>query len=135
VLVSDLQQGSKLEALLAYEWPSARNGGQGDSLPGRYERILQLVTNRDSLAAPRTDTAGHPHHERARGDHRSLPIILGRCRRVRVKSGLDVYVAAGHSTVSMLRPAGQKAAAKLVLTGDDQDFDNVLYSCPRCAGR
>jgi hypothetical protein len=42
-----------------------------------------------------------------------------------------VYVAAGHSAVvhAPARP-NQQAAARLVLTGDDQDFDNTLYVMP-----
>ena len=40
VLISDLQQGSNLEALLAYEWPERdRAGGQDDSLQGGDQRV------------------------------------------------------------------------------------------------
>ncbi len=169
VLISDLEQGSKLDALLAYEWP------QGLGLvakvilcQGTTNASLQLVTSRDSLAPARNDdvpdiritnspdattdrfqlrwaddVAGPPNAINRVGDP-DQPPSAGPGSPTRSSAfgvpftpegggatSLDVYVAAGHSTVvrAPARPDRQ-AAAKLVLTGDDQDFDNSLYVMP-----
>jgi hypothetical protein len=43
----------------------------------------------------------------------------------------DVYAPAGHSVVVRVPPPADKSAAKtLILSGDDHEFDNVLYLAP-----
>jgi hypothetical protein len=45
--------------------------------------------------------------------------------------GADVYVPAGHSIVVRIpTPKDRLAGGKLILTGDDHDFDNALYLAP-----
>jgi hypothetical protein len=139
VLVSDLQQGGKLDALLAYEWPQ-RTEVVVKAIPcqGTTNASLQLVTNRDSLAPSRDDDlpdvritnspdATNDHFQLRWANDVAQPPAAGPSP----SPILDVYVAAGHSTVvrAPARP-NQQTAAKLVLTGDDQDFDNALYVMP-----
>ncbi len=138
VLVSDLQQGSKLNALLAYEWPQ-RTELAVKMIPceGATNASLQLVTNRDSLAPARDDDL--PDIRITNSPEATTDYFQLRWAEVAQPSpagsapspALDVYVAAGHSTV-VRAPAlpNQQAAARLVLTGDDQDFDNTLYVMP-----
>jgi hypothetical protein len=152
VLVSDLQQGSNLEALLAYEWPQ-RMELVVKAVPcqGATNASLQLVANRDSLAPARADDlpdirvtnspdATNDHFQlRWADDVAQSPRVAGlqpaedaaKMAAPQPNQALDVYVAAGHSTVvrAPVRPDRQ-AAARLVLTGDDQDFDNTLYVMP-----
>ncbi|MBM4024406.1 MAG: VWA domain-containing protein [Planctomycetes bacterium] len=157
VLVSDLQQGSKLDALLAYEWPQ-RTELVVRTLPcrGATNASLQLVTNRDSLAPSHDDDlpdiritnspdatsdrfqlrwveAAAPRRGRPALEKQSQDSRAAQGQDASAASGptLDVYVAAGHSTVvrAPVRPGGP-APAKLVLTGDDHDFDNSLYLLP-----
>ncbi len=138
VLVSDLQQGSRLDALLAYEWPQRMElVVKAISCEGTTNASLQLVTNRDSLAPARDSDLPDirvTNSPEAATDHFQLrwadvaqPPPVGAAP----SPMLDVYVAAGHSTV-VRAPAipNQQAAARLVLTGDDQDFDNTLYVMP-----
>jgi hypothetical protein len=150
VLISDLQQGSKLEALLAYEWPQ-RTELVVKAIPseGATNASLQLVTNRDALAPARDNDLPDvriTNSPEATADHFQLhwadePAALPE-RPGSGKQGqdgpattgspaVDVYVAAGHSTV-VRAPAlpNRQAAARLILTGDDQDFDNSLYLMP-----
>ena len=133
VLVSDLQQGSKLEALLSYEWPQ-RTELVVKAIPcqGATNASLQLVTNRDSLAAPRTDDLPDIRITNApEATTDRFQLSWADAGGSASSPALDVYVAAGHSTVVHApAPPDQKAAAKLVLTGDDQDFDNALYVMP-----
>jgi hypothetical protein len=47
-------------------------------------------------------------------------------------NGKEVYVPAGHSVVANVpKRADDSATGKLVLMGDDHDFDNTLYMAPR----
>jgi len=157
VLVSDLQQGSKLDALLAYEWPQ-RMELVVKAIPceGPTNASLQLVANRDSLAPSQENdlpdirvtnspdatndhfqlrwAAGAPVRQ---GGSSSEPqgqdglATQGRDALATASRVMEVYVAAGHSTVvqAPARP-NEPASATLVLTGDDQDFDNTLYVLP-----
>jgi hypothetical protein len=133
VLISDLQQGSKLDALLAYEWPQGL-GLVVKAIPcqGATNASLQLVTSRDSLAPARDDDL--PDIRITNSPDAATDRFQLRWADVTGSTpspALDVYVAAGHSTVvrAPARPDRQ-AVAKLLLTGDDQDFDNTLYVMP-----
>ena len=133
VLISDLQQGSKLDALLAYEWPQGL-GLVVKAIPcqGATNASLQLVTSRDSLAPARDDDL--PDIRITNAPDAATDRFQLRWADVTGSTpspALDVYVAAGHSTVvrAPARPDRQ-AVAKLLLTGDDQDFDNTLYVMP-----
>jgi hypothetical protein len=132
VLISDLQQGSRLDALLAYEWPQ-RTELVVRAVPcqGATNASLQWVANRDSLAPSRSDDLPDiriTNSPEATNDH----FQLHWAEAAPSSPAMDVYVAAGHSTVvrAPARP-GPQAAAQLVLTGDDQDFDNTLYLMPQ----
>jgi hypothetical protein len=135
VLVSDLQQGSNIEALLAYEWPQ-RMELVVKAIPcqGATNASLQLVMNRDSLAPARADDLPDirvTNSPDATGDHFRLHWAADEATTDASGQALDVYVAPGRSTVvrAPARP-DQRAAARLVLTGDDHDFDNALYVMP-----
>ncbi|MGE5194050.1 MAG: BatA domain-containing protein [Deltaproteobacteria bacterium] len=129
VVVSDFQKGSRIEALQAFEWPE------------RVPVVLRAV-------APQKTTNAFVHvlrDEEEEGDVRDV--------RVRVVNAADsasdqfyvswagdpgetrageigVYVPAGQSRVVRLpRVAGTKAD-RIVLRGDDHDFDNTFYVTP-----
>lgn len=135
VLVGDLQQGSNVEALLAYEWPE-RTELAIRSIPcaGATNASLQWVTTRDHLGPARRDDAPTIRVSNApdaardrfqlRWDHGASADTPG--------EPVEVYVPAGHSVVlHPPAPPEQPAAARWVLTGDDHDFDNTLYVAPR----
>jgi hypothetical protein len=87
-----------------------------------------MVTSRDSLAPGREDDLPDiriTNSADATGDRFQLRWADGTGSTP--GAALDVYVAAGHSTV-VRAPAqpDRQAASKLILTGDDQDFDNAL---------
>jgi hypothetical protein len=136
VLVSDLQQGSRLDALLAYEWPQGL-GLVAKAIPcqGATNASLQLVTSRDSLAPAREDDLPDiriTNSADATTDRFQLRWADDVARSTPEGEGAtsgDVYVAAGHSTI-VRPPARPNRQGKLLLTGDDQDFDNTLYIMP-----
>src|SRR5262249_8873371 len=129
VVVSDFQKGARIEALQAFEWPE------------RVRVVLRPV-------APKKTTNAFLHvltDEEDEGD--------GQTVRVRVVNAADsasdqfyvswsgepakgrpgevgVYVPAGQSRVVRLtRPSG-RIADRIVLRGDDHDFDNTFYVVP-----
>jgi hypothetical protein len=132
VLISDLQQGSRLDALLAYEWPERTQllvrtvKGQGQT-----NASIHLVTSRGL-----SDPVGKDDSLKVRvtnsSDATRERFQLGWADPGgETTSTINVYVPPGHSTVipAPPRPNGATAPA-LVLAGDDDDFDNVLHLAP-----
>jgi hypothetical protein len=132
VLISDLQQGSKVDALLTYEWPQRTElVVKAIPCPGVTNASLQLVTKRDPLAPSRDDDLPDirvTNSPDAALDH--FQLHWADANGLAPSPALDVYVAAGHSTVVRAPARPNQQVAKLVLTGDDQDFDNTLYVMP-----
>ena len=139
VLISDLQKGSSLEAMQAYEWPEALELDVKLIIAaGSTNAAMQLITSRD-------------HPTRSAGNE--LPSVRITNSSVAVverfslswaddepaeisQRATQVYVPAGHSVVVQVpQRNGNKAQGKLVLTGDDHDFDNDLYVAPRLTHR
>jgi len=135
VLISDLQKGSSLEALQAYEWPEALELElKLIAAAGSTNAALQLITSRDQPAR----TAGE--------ELPSIRITNSPDAAVE-RFGLtwagenpaktsdripEIYVPAGHSVVVRVpQRTDSSAQGKLILTGDDHDFDNALYMAPR----
>jgi len=136
VLISDLQKGSSLEALQAYEWPEAL---QLELKPiataGSTNAALQLIASRED------------HPTRTAGDELPSIRITNSPDAVVERFGLNwagedpagtsdritqVYVPAGHSVVVRApQRTDNSEPGKLILTGDDHDFDNTLYMAPR----
>jgi len=143
VIIGDMQQGSSFEALSTYEWP------EGLELVVKLIRCqdptnasLQLVTNPpDSIGGHLAGPDGNDltgiritNSPDATKEFFSL-----NCPESLTSGGADVYVPAGHSIVVRIptpkdRLAGlrraQSSRGKLILTGDDHDFDNALYLAP-----
>jgi hypothetical protein len=139
VLISDLQKGSSLEALQACEWPEgleleikqiAAEGSTNAALQLVASRARPAVSSRDEMPTIRITNSPDAAAERfslswAATDPAAAP-----------DSSMEVYVPAGHSVVVKApKRADNSAAGKLILTGDDQDFDNALYVAPRLTYR
>jgi len=135
VLISDLQKGSSLEALQAYEWPEALElEVKPIAVAGSTNAALQLIASRDQPA-------------RTAGDELPSVRITNSPDAAVERFGLnwagedpaetpgripEVYVPAGHSVVVRApQRTDNSASGKLILTGDDHDFDNALYMAPR----
>ena len=137
VLISDLQEGSSLETLQAYEWPK---GIELRIEPVKTKRPtnagLQLVTEMaegdktDSEAGPRVRVSNSSDSKREQFQigwaRAGQPGVLG--------AALDVYVPPGQSRIVQAPKAtAELAADRLILTGDDEDFDNTVYLTPPTA--
>ncbi len=143
VLISDLQEGSELEGLAGYEWPKQTGLVVRQVRPAAATNAaLQLVTDRADLTA--TDTENRPRIRITNSsDAAAEQFQINWANDAAVHSGprdslrsgpnepVNVYVAPGRSVVIRAPAAkGGQASPRLILTGDDHDFDNTLYVAP-----
>jgi len=132
VLISDLQEGSRLGALQAHEWPKGVEVlTERLSLRPTSNAGLQLVAEAAdadrAAAAVRVRVSNAPDSKR---EH--FQVGWGR------KDGsgflgqaVEVYVPAGQSRVVSMPAAAAKAATdRILLRGDDEDFDNTVFLIP-----
>ncbi|MDT8302067.1 MAG: BatA and WFA domain-containing protein [Sedimentisphaerales bacterium] len=134
VLISDLQKGSNLEAMNAYEWPEDTElVVKAIQCQGNTNAALQLVTDRsgsgntddDNLPGIRITNSSDATTERFQLNW------ADKMADETSSKGIDVYAPPGHSVV-VRAPAREDRlqARKLILTGDDHDFDNTLFLAP-----
>jgi hypothetical protein len=134
IVISDLQEGSHLDGLQGYEWP---RGVEFILTPLKVKKPanagLQLVMEREEtdLTAPdappriRVSNAGDSNREQFK-----VGWLPGGDAAF-VGASIDVYVPPGQGSIFQA-PAipGGLREQRLVLTGDDHDFDNALYVVP-----
>ncbi|HCO93399.1 MAG TPA: hypothetical protein DIU00_05515 [Phycisphaerales bacterium] len=134
VLVTDLQKGSSLNALHAYEWPQST------------ELLLKLIPAKGTTNASLQLIAGKDYLTRPAGNDQVSVRIANSSDAAVERFGLswagedstetserttEMYVPAGHSVVVRVPPRTDSSTpGKLILTGDDHDFDNTLYVAP-----
>jgi len=134
VLISDLQEGSNLEAMHAYEWPEEMElVVKPVRCRGTTNAALQLVTDRSGLGGS-ADGSRPGIRITNSSDATAERFQLNWADEMAASTSsraADVYVPPGHSIVvrAPARPEGSEAR-KLILTGDDHDFDNILYLTP-----
>jgi hypothetical protein len=135
VLISDLTQGSRLEALAAHDWPAA--------VPVRLIRLSAPEGTNASLKLIAGPVAGDaaPAQPAGAGLPGERVRIANQAGAVREQfsfawagpggagEAASAYVPQGQSR-TVRAPARGPASDRLVLTGDDQDFDNVWYAVP-----
>jgi hypothetical protein len=134
VLISDFQEGSKLEGLQGFDWPRGVEVFLEPVKPKKPTNAgLQLLAEAEDSAQPgsevlprvRVSNAGDSQHEQFR---------IGWARpneNAIVGAAVDVYVPPGQSRVVHAPKALPGVAAeRLVLAGDGENFDNVAYVVP-----
>jgi hypothetical protein len=131
ILITDFQEGSRLDQLQGFEWPKGITLTV-ESLKARHPNNagLQLVTDlgdADPKSAGnvrvRVTNAADSKREQfkvgwAQPDGRSF---FGR--------PTDVYVPAGQSRILSL-PPDTNSLTRIILQGDDEDFDNSVFVTP-----
>lgn len=133
VLISDLQQGSNIDTLHTYEWP------QGTELEvklitttGKTNAAMQLIAKSDFLSR-----SGSDEQQRIRITNSADATIEQfqlewdeQSSRTASKP-VNVYVPPGHSIVTNVPGEPNSGVTrKLILKGDDHNFDNTLYLAP-----
>lgn len=134
VLVSDLQAGSRLDALQAYEWPKGvQLSIEAIAARNPTNAGLQLVaegadTSRAADAVVRVRVSNST-------DARREQFTVGWAQTAAptefAGAGIAIYVPPGQSrVVAVPVPKGQSGLDRIVLRGDDEDFDNTVYVIP-----
>ncbi|MEY4939191.1 MAG: hypothetical protein RIQ93_926 [Verrucomicrobiota bacterium] len=139
VLVSDVQAGSRLDVLQAYEWP--QNIGliiHSLKAGNKTNAGLQLVA--DSAEAPRTADPVVRVRVSNSGDAKREQFKIGWARESAgaaadrgadfVGEPIEVYVPPGQSRIVALPVSKEPKAQRVILRGDDDDFDNTLFVIP-----
>ncbi|MFA6544019.1 MAG: BatA domain-containing protein [Limisphaerales bacterium] len=137
VLISDLQEGSRLDALQAYEWPK---GTEIIVEPLKAKKPtnagLQLIADADenerkpgeALARVRVSNSSDARREQFQVGWSDGREFVGRPQ--------DVYVPPGQTRVVALNaPPMGAVAERVLLRGDDESFDNSLALIPPEAAR
>ncbi len=135
-VVTDLQAGSRMESLQAYEWP---RGVELFIEPAKAANStnagLQLVAD----AADSSRAVDAPVRVRVTNatDSKREQFKLGWTRAgtggstTMIGAALDAYVPPGQSRVfAVPLPAGATGLEQLSLQGDDETFDNTVYFIP-----
>ncbi len=133
VLISDLQQGSNLDALHTYEWSKEiKLIIKPIKAQGNTNAAMQLLASQDFP----TKTDDENQLRIRITNSADATIEQFKLNQVNVDSTeigkpIDVYVPPGHSIVTNI-PGRPKSLTgqKILLTGDDHDFDNTLYLAP-----
>jgi hypothetical protein len=139
VLISDFQQSSKTGALQGFEWPDAVRVVARPVQPQRTSNayVHLLPSEEDATDAdPRVRVVNASDSTADQffvGWGRADPPRPAKGKSAQAKSAAEtaIYVPPGQSRVVRLpRPAGE-ATDRLMLRGDDHDFDNTHYVVPR----
>jgi hypothetical protein len=133
VLVSDMQQGSRLNALSDYPWPEdVELELRPVKLPVAANAGLQRLADRESTglqSAASELRVRITNDEEATADQFQLEWLDDAQRRI--GNPVSAYVPAGESRVVRVPRPKNSAASRLRLSGDDQKFDNTLYFATR----
>jgi hypothetical protein len=129
VLVSDLQQGSRLEALGEFEWPSdvelEIKTVADDSPNAGLQRLAEPAEAAEAGpdAGPRVRVFNDAESRRER-----FALQWASPGGAAIGDPIDVYVPPGESRVVRVpRAKGPDAVQAIVLKGDAAPFDNTLY--------
>jgi hypothetical protein len=131
IVISDFQKGARTEALQAYEWPGRVRLIAREIRPrhttNAYAHLLISVAEEDSELRVRVVNS-----EGSAGDQFFVHWADDQAAAGKSQpSETAVYVPPGQSRVVKLpRPAEKLLADRLVLRGDDHEFDNVHFVVP-----
>jgi hypothetical protein len=129
VVVSDFQHGSRTEALQGFTWPARVHVAmKALTLTRPGNATLQVLS--DDAA-----TAGAPRVRVTNAADSTLDQFFVRWQNPKQPNSIEgetaIYVPPGQTRVLQLpRPESALLADRVVLCGDDQDFDNTFYVVP-----
>jgi len=129
IVITDAQQGNRVEALQAFEWPPrVRVSVLPVALKAKTNAQVTLLESVDDgpAAEPRVRIAS------AADSTKEEFKVRWDAPGVSTSSSIaSAYVPPGQSRVVKLpRPEGSATADRIVLEGDDQEFDNTWYVAP-----
>lgn len=129
VLISDLQEGAKLDGLQGFEWPSGVNVVvERIDAPAKANAGLEIMA--DSALNSGQDHGPHVRVTNARDSNREKFRLNWDTAGGSIPAGesMEIYLAPGQTrTFSAPKLPPSATAAALRLTGDEETFDNVSY--------
>ena len=133
ILVSDLQEGSRLDQLQGYEWPK---GIEVAIEPLKAKHLsnagLQLVTSADD-PDPKAGTAVRVRVSNAAESKREQ-FRIGWAQADGLSFAgkpMEIYVPPGQSrTMPVPTPSAGSAVDRIILQGDEEGFDNTAFVLP-----
>ena len=138
VLISDMQRGGHAEALQRYEWPqNVALTVRPVSLPQQKTTNATVQFVSDSTTQPAL-TVGEDSRLRVRASNEpgasAENFVLAWANANGAIAGMPpakLYVAPGRTQMARVTlPPPDQQVDRLVLNGDDADFDNTLYIVP-----
>jgi hypothetical protein len=129
VLVSDLTQGSRLEALGEFEWPSDVDLELKSVTDTRSNAGLERLADQIEADPAAADTSCRVRVVNNPGSqHEKFELAWIDEKGATTGETTEVYVPPGESrVVRVSRPPATAARASLHLSGDAHPFDNTLY--------
>lgn len=129
VAVSDFQKGSRIEALQAFEWPERVQIVARQLKPQRTTNAFAQLLPHDEEATDDVPRVRIVNATDSSGDQ--FFIAWSSERSTPAESDVAVYVPPGQSRVIKLpRPESDLTADRIVLRGDDHEFDNTYFVVP-----
>ncbi len=129
IVITDAQQGNRMEALQAFEWPPrVRVTVTPVTVPAASNASVSLLQSAEDAptADPRVRIASAADSQRE-----EFRVRWGSAGLLTQDAAVSAYVPPGQSRVVRLpRPDGALAADRIVLEGDDHDFDNTFFVAP-----
>jgi Mg-chelatase subunit ChlD len=132
VVISDFQEGCRLAALQGYQWPKGMQVLQERIVPRSANNAsLHLLTDTAASAAGAESAVRVRVSNAADSKLEQFQVGWADARDGRIGKPIEVYVPAGQSRiVSMTAPGTNLPAARIVLTGEDEPFDNGVWLIP-----
>ena len=127
VLITDLEEGSRLDGLQGYDWPHGVSVQLETVQPERPTNAgLQWVLETEGTA--KTDAAPVTRIRVSNSGNAQTEAFQLRWEGVTGVPPLDVYVPPGQNRIVSLPNLQSNATANhLLLTGDDDEFDDSVY--------
>ncbi|MBX3732013.1 MAG: BatA domain-containing protein [Verrucomicrobiae bacterium] len=133
IVISDLQEGSRLDTLQAYEWPKGIEVVLSAVLPKRAGNA-SLNPVGEASGGPGPDDGAVRVRVGNSSDAREERFQVGWAGpdgREFVTPAIEVYVPPGQSrVVAVPSPEPALRADRLVLQGDAEPFDNTVFTAP-----
>jgi len=130
VVISDLQEGAKLSGLQGYQWPRGMIVTLDPVVASaRQNAGVQWISESEETENPGEPAPIRLRVSNAADSKREQFQLRWKTDGSPPPPPLDVYVPAGQSRI-VRAPNPPAGATALSLSGDDTDFDNVLYVVP-----
>jgi Aerotolerance regulator N-terminal/von Willebrand factor type A domain len=130
VVISDLQEGAKLSGLQGYQWPLGMIVTLDPVVAnGRQNASVQWISEMEDAETPGEDPPIRLRVTNAADSKREQFQLRWKSDGSSPRAPLDVYAPAGQSRI-VRAPSPPAGATAIALSGDDTDFDNILYVVP-----